>query len=91
VVECCFKEVLQLFSALDFTRTQCLLLSPIGLQYSVSVLLYNAHVYLHNPQISQYFVQNNHLNLPTPLDDSAEDLPILLKPPTFEEYFHFDN
>jgi len=91
VVEWCFKEVLQLFSALDFTRTQRSLVSAIGLLYSVSVLLYNAHVCLHNPQISQYFVQTNHLDLPTPLDDSAEALPMVLKPPTLEEYFHFDN
>jgi len=91
VVEWCFKEVLQLFSALDFTRTQRLLVSPIGLQYSVSVLLYNAHVCLHNPQIPQYFAQDNHLDLPIPLDASAEDQPVLLKPPTLEEYFHFQN
>jgi len=91
VVEWCFKEVLQLFSALDFTRTQRLLVSPIGLQYSVSVLLYNAHVCLHNPQIPQYFAQDNHLDLPIPLDESAEDQPVLLKPPTLEEYFHFQN
>ena len=92
VVEWCFKEVPQLFTALDFTRTQRILVSPIGLQYFVAVLLYNTHVCLHNPQIPQYFAQNNHLNLPFPLDESqAENLSQLLTPPSLEEYFHFEN
>lgn len=92
VVEWCFKQVLQLFTALDFTRTQRILVSPIGLQYFVAVLPHNAHVCLHNPQIPQYFAQNNHLNLPFPLDESqAENLPQLLKPPSLEEYFHFED
>lgn len=86
VVEWCFKEVLQLFSALDFTRTQRCLLSPIGLQYPVAVLLYNAHVCLHHPQITQYFEREHELNLA-----GQEDIPELCKPPTLEEYFHYED
>lgn len=90
MVEWCFKEVQQLFTALDFTHTQRILVSPVSLQYFVAVLLYKAHVCLNNPQIPQYFAQNNHLNLPFTLNESLEgNLPQLLTPPGLEEYFHF--
>lgn len=75
IVECCFKEVLQLFTAFDFPRTEKVLLSPIGLQYPVVVLLHNAHVCLYRLQIPQFF------------SNLQEDIN-LLEPPTLEEYFH---
>lgn len=78
IVEWYFKEVLQMFSYLDFTRSQKILLSPIGIQYPVAVLLHNAHICLHRPQISQYFAR--------PED---EDIPGLFAPPSLEEYFHY--
>lgn len=80
VVEWCFKEVLQMFTFLDFKRSQKILLSPVGLQYPVAVLLHNAHVCLHRPQISQFFEVE--------VGDDLE-VPELLAPPTLEEYFHY--
>ncbi|PWW78875.1 hypothetical protein C7212DRAFT_156669, partial [Tuber magnatum] len=87
VVKWCSKEVLQLFTALDFKQTQRLLVSPLGLQYSVAVLLYNAHVCLHNPQILQYFSQETErlFNL-----SNLNNNPVLLQPPTLEEYYYFE-
>lgn len=85
VVEWCFKEILQMFMFFDFARTQQTLLSPIGLQYAVAVLLHNAHVCLQHPQIPQYFAQNSNL----PLSPDV-DIPELAVPPTLDEYFHFD-
>ena len=77
VVEWCFKGVLLLFSALDFTCTQRSLVSPIGLQDSVAVLLYNAHIGLHNPQISQYFANPNDLYvLGSENESGSEDMPV---------------
>lgn len=49
VVEWCFKEILQCFMFLDLAKTLQTLLSPVGLQYCVAVLLHNAHVCLHYP------------------------------------------
>ncbi|RPB12404.1 hypothetical protein P167DRAFT_588521 [Morchella conica CCBAS932] len=77
IVEWCFKEVLQMFSYLDFTRSQKIL-SPIGIQYPVAVLLHNTHICLHRPQISQYFA-----------GPEDEDVPELFAPPSLEEYFHY--
>lgn len=76
IVEWVFKEILNLFPFLDFKRNQKLLLQPIGKQFQVAVLLHNAHVCLHNPQISQYF-QN-------PEDPTLQ----LFRRTTLEEYFH---
>lgn len=83
VVEWCFKEILQMFTFLDFARTQQILLSPVGLQYCVVVLLHNAHVCLHHPQIPQYIAQENNLDFPADVV-----IPELAAPPTLEEYFH---
>jgi len=41
VVEWCFKEVLQPFTALDFTRTHKILVSPIGLHVGLAQLIAN--------------------------------------------------
>jgi hypothetical protein len=86
VVEWCFKEVLQRLMFLDLVRTQQTLLSPVGLQYPVTVLLHNAHVCLHRPQISQYFAQEHNKQL----EEGMDDIPQLVAPPTLEEYFHLD-
>lgn len=83
IVEWSFKEVLQRSTFLDFSRTQHVLSSPIGLQYPIAVILHNAHVCLHHPQISQYFARENLLDLP-----EGEEVPELSLPPTLEEYFH---
>jgi hypothetical protein len=54
-VEWAFREVVQQFPFLDFSRNQKFLLSPCGLYYLVAMLLANAHTILHEPQITQYF------------------------------------
>ncbi|KAF7292162.1 hypothetical protein MIND_01243300 [Mycena indigotica] len=54
-VEWSFKEVVQQFPFLDFSRNHKVLLSPCGLWYLVAILLGNAHTILHHPQIPQYF------------------------------------
>jgi len=73
IVEWVFKETLNLF---DFKRNQKFLLQPIGKQFQVAILLHNAHVCLHNPQIPQYF-------------QNPDDLPVeMFHPSTLEEYFH---
>lgn len=86
VVEWCFKEVLQMFSYLDFGQAQKTLLSPVGLQYTVAVLLHNAHVCLHHPQISQYFAQENNIHVL-----NGVEIPELAHPPTLEKYFHVND
>lgn len=92
VVEWCFKEVIQMFPFLDFPRMQRALLSPVGLQYPVAVLLHNAHVCLHHPQIPQYFqsqlAQQDNIQLPEFL--YGQDVFELANPPTLEDYFHYD-
>ncbi|KAF7293443.1 hypothetical protein MIND_01121800 [Mycena indigotica] len=54
-VEWSFKEVIQQFPFLDFSRNQKVLLSPCGLYYLVALLLGNAHTIVHRPQIPQFF------------------------------------
>lgn len=49
VVEWVFKEVTTLFPRLDWVPSQKILISPVGLEYPVAVLLHNAHVILHEP------------------------------------------
>ncbi|RPB00026.1 hypothetical protein L873DRAFT_1903030 [Choiromyces venosus 120613-1] len=75
-----------IFSTLDFTCTQHSLVSPIGLQYLIAVLLYNAHICLHHPQIPQYFAREQGIHFSPNLD-----IPELSIPPSLEEYFHYYN
>jgi hypothetical protein len=82
VVEWVFKEVIQQFQYFSLKTGQRVLLSNIGLQFKVAVLLHNAHVCLHNPQIPQYFQLANG-QIVRPFDDGA-----LFHPPTLREYFH---
>jgi hypothetical protein len=88
VVEWVFKEVTTLFPRLDWVPSQKLLVSPVGLEYPVTVLLHNAHVILHRPQIIQYFAQTleEARLLLVPLEELG-DLPRLGPAPTLEEYF----
>jgi hypothetical protein len=81
VVEWGFKEVITQFRHPDWVPSQKALLTLVGLQYPVSVLLHNAHVIMHRPQITQYFAET--------LGESLEamDLPTLAQPPSLEEYF----
>lgn len=104
VVEWVFKEVTQQFSFLDRKRSQKLLLSPVGTQYIVAVLLHNAHVCLHEPQIPKYFQTSESLSLDLNRHEQLLSKDInngsnsgfskevseiqLIKPPTLEEYFH---
>ncbi|RPA74036.1 hypothetical protein BJ508DRAFT_215714 [Ascobolus immersus RN42] len=81
VVEWVFKEIVTLFPHLDWFKNQKILLSPLGLQFRVAVILHNAHVCLHRPQIPQYFQRENGRVIP-----SAG----LVEPPTLEEYFHYN-
>jgi hypothetical protein len=39
----------------DFYKNQQVLQQPIGIFYTVRILLYNAHVSLHGSQVSSYF------------------------------------
>jgi hypothetical protein len=88
VVEWCFKEVITQFRHLDWPPNQKVLLTSVGLQYPVAVLLHNAHVIFHRPQITQYFAETLEQKgrLPAALED-VQDIPALLTPPTLEEYF----
>lgn len=82
VVEWAFKEVISLFGFLDFPKNQKHLLQPVGLQFRVAVLLHNAHVILHRPQIAQYFDIDR--------DGGPEDYieQQLIEPPSLDSYFH---
>ena len=90
-VKWCFKEVTQQFGGIDYKKMQKALLSSIGLSYCVAVLFHNAHVCLHRPQISQFFLDHaeeldsirNNINL------NINELDIeLTDPPQLHEYFH---
>jgi len=82
VAEWGFKEIVNTFGFLDFAKNQKHLLQPVGVQFRVAVLLHNAHVCLHNPQVTQYFDIEN-VNI---IEELMEDE--LLEPPTLSEYFH---
>jgi hypothetical protein len=51
VVEWVFKEITQQFAYLSWKREQKVFLKALGEEYLVGVLLHNAHVCLHHPQI----------------------------------------
>lgn len=55
IAEWAFKEIVNLFPFFDWKKGQKIQLSPLGLQFRTAILLYNAHVCLHSPQIPQYF------------------------------------
>lgn len=55
-VEWGFGDAVRQFAFLDFSKNLKVLLQPVGLLYSVALLLSNAHTILHQPQISQYFI-----------------------------------
>lgn len=81
VVEWVFKEVITMFAFVDYPKNQKHLLQPVGIQFRVAVLLHNAHVILHKPQISQYF----------DIEDDGHQVFIeehLIEPPTLANYFH---
>jgi hypothetical protein len=54
-VEWGFADVARLWSALDFTPSQRVFVSPIGVQYRVAVLLTNIHICLNASQTSWFF------------------------------------
>ncbi|KIO20073.1 hypothetical protein M407DRAFT_81945, partial [Tulasnella calospora MUT 4182] len=54
-VEWGFGDAVRQFAFLDFSKNLKVLLQPVGLLYSVALLLSNAHTILHHPQIPQYF------------------------------------
>lgn len=81
VVEWVFKEVVTTFAFVDYPKNQKHLLQPVGLQFRVAVLLHNAHVILHKPQIAQYF----------DIEGIGHRVYIeeqLIEPPTLASYFH---
>lgn len=82
VVEWAFKEVVNLCSFIDYPRNQKHLLQPVGIQFRVAVILHNAHVILHHPQIAQYFDVNRDEGHPEYIEQQ------LLEPPTLASYFH---
>lgn len=84
VVEWAFKEVVNLFAFVDHEKNQKHLLQPVGIQFRVAVLLHNAHVILHRPQISQYFDLNGNSNGGEREYIEHE----LIEPPTLFNYFH---
>jgi hypothetical protein len=69
-VEWVFKEITQQFAYLSWKREQKVFLKALGEEYSVGVLLHNAHVCLHHPQIPQFFERENG-HLVRPFDDGA--------------------
>lgn len=82
VAEWAFKEIVNTFGFLDFVKNQKHLLQPVGVQFRVAVLLHNAHVCLHKPQVTQYFnIENGNI-----VEGLMEDE--LLEPPLLSEYFH---
>jgi hypothetical protein len=82
VVEWVFKEITQQFAYLSWKREQKVFQKALGEEYAVGVLLHNAHVCLHRPQIPQFFERENG-HVVRPFDDGA-----LFHPPSLEEYFH---
>ena len=83
VAEWAFKEIVNIFGFLDFVKNQKHLLQPVGVQFRAAVLLHNAHVCLHKPQITQYFNNIENVNI---VEGVMEDE--LLEPPSLLEYFH---
>ena len=83
VAEWAFKEIVKSFGPLDFVKNQKHLLQPVGVQFRVAVLLHNAHVYLHKPQITQYFNNIENVNIVEGVMEGE-----LLEPPSLLEYFH---
>lgn len=55
-VEWGFGDAVRQFAFLDFSKNLKVLLQPVGLLYSVALLLSNAHTIIHHPQIPQYFL-----------------------------------
>ena len=86
VAEWVFKEMVNTFGFLDYQKNQKLLLQPVGVQFLVAALLHNAHVCLHNPQVTQFFnlVRENQVGIGR--EDWIEEE--LLAPPALLEYFH---
>ena len=84
VAEWAFKEMITTFGFLDYAKNQKHLLQPVGVQFRVAALLHNAHVCLHHPQITQYFL------IPNEHEGNEEEFleQDLLEPPTLMEYFH---
>ena len=80
--EWAFKESVNTFGFLDFVKNQKHLLQPVGVQFRVAVLLHNANVCLHKPQVTEYFNIEN-VNI---VEGLMEDE--LLEPPLLSEYFH---
>lgn len=54
-VEWGFGEVVRQFAFLDYHKNQKVLLQPVGIFYTVGILLCNAHVILHGSQVSSFF------------------------------------
>jgi len=77
-----FKEIVYTFGFLDFVKNQKHLLQPVGVQFRVAVLLHNAHVCLHKPQVTQYSNIEN-VNIVEGVMEGE-----LLEPPLLSEYFH---
>jgi len=82
VAEWAFKEIVNTFAFLDLVKNQKHLLQPVGVQFRAAVLLHNAHVCLHKPQVTQYFNIEN-VNI---VEGLMEDE--LLEAPQLSEYFH---
>lgn len=75
IAEWSFKEVTMQFKFLTDKLEQKLLLQPVGMQFLVCILLHNAHVCLHYPQILQYFEETMHQ--------------YIVQPPSLENIFAF--
>lgn len=54
-VEWGFGEVIRQFAFLDFHKNQKVLMQPVGLLYTVGIILCNAHTILHGSKTSTYF------------------------------------
>lgn len=76
-VEWSFGDAVCQFAFLDFSKNLKVLLQPVGVLYTVALLLCNAHTILHHPQIPQYFScppptlhEYFHGNVPVPTPDN---------------------
>lgn len=54
-VEWGFGDIIKLWSYLDYSKGQQLLVSPLGIQYRVATLLTNIHICLYGSNTSAYF------------------------------------
>ena len=84
VNEWVFKELKTvMFPFLNYGKNLKLYLQPVGKMITTAMILHNAHVCLHHPQITQFFRTSL---VPAQHPGQSED-EIWINPPLLEEYF----